>query len=101
MTLGQLHHSRAPIGWIIGGLLNGVLKWKMKRGTADLNFLFVHNMPLRSIARMTNGMISMGFVDGLVMELKGFWVIGLCRMGYEFVKNLVLNGRMKKRLEQP
>ena len=101
MTLGQLHHSRAPIGWIIGGLLNGVLKWKMKRGTADLNFLFVHNMPLRSIARMTGGMISMGFVDGLVMELKGFWVIGLCRMGYEFVKNLVLNGRMKKRLEQP
>ena len=101
MTLGQLHHSRAPIGWIIGGLLNGMLKWKMKRGTADLNFLFVHNMPLRSIARMTNGMISMGFVDGLVMELKGFWVIGLCRMGYEFVKNLVLNGRMKKRLEQP
>ena len=101
MTLGQLHHSRAPIGWIIGGLLNGMLKWKMKRGTADLNFLFVHNMPLRSIARMTGGMISMGFVDGLVMELKGFWVIGLCRMGYEFVKNLVLNGRMKKRLEQP
>lgn len=101
MTLGQLHHSRAPIGWVIGGLLNGVLKWKMKRGTADLNFLFVHNMPLRSIARMTGGMISMGFVDGLVMELKGFWVIGLCRMGYEFVKNLVLNGRMKKRLEQP
>ena len=101
MTLGQLHHSRAPIGWIIGGLLNGMLKWKMKRGTADLNFLFVHNMPLRAIARMTNGVISMGFVDGLVMELKGFWVIGLCRMGYEFVKNLVLNGRMKKRLEQP
>jgi len=100
MTLGQLHHSRAPIGWIIGGVLNLLVKRAMKKGTADLNLLFVHNMPLRSIARMTGGMLSMGFVDGLVMELKGFWVIGLCRMGYEFVKNLILNAQQKKRLDK-
>ena len=98
MTLGQLHHSRAPIGWIIGGLLNLMLRWKMKRGTADLNFLFVHNMPLRSIARMTNGVVSMGVIDGLVMELKGFWVIGLCKAGYEAVKNRILNAKQRKRL---
>ena len=98
MTLGQLHHSRAPIGWIIGGVLNAVVKRRMKKGTADLNLLFVHNMPLRAIAKMMNGMISMGVVDGLVMELKGFWGLGLCRMGYEFVKNLILNAGMKKRL---
>jgi beta-glucosidase len=99
MTLGQLHHSRAPIGWIIGSVLNLLLKMKMKKGTADLNFLFVHNMPLRAIAKMTNGMVSMGMIDGLVMELKGFWIIGLCRMGYEFVRNLILNGRQKRRLD--
>ncbi len=100
MTLGQLHHSRAPIGWLIGGLLNLLVKRAMKKGTADLNLLFVHNMPLRSIARMTGGMLSMGVVDGLVMELKGFWVIGLCKAGYEFVRNLVLNARQKKRLDK-
>jgi hypothetical protein len=83
----------------IGGVLNLMLKMKMKKGTADLNFLFVHNMPLRAIAKMTNGMVSMGMIDGLVMELKGFWIIGLCRMGYEFVRNLILNGRQKKRLD--
>jgi beta-glucosidase len=99
MTLGQLHHSRAPIWWIIGGMLNLMLKTKMKKGTADLNFLFVHNMPLRAIAKMTNGMVSMGMIDGLVMELKGFWVIGLCRMGYELVRNLILNGWQEKRLD--
>jgi len=100
MALGQLHHSRAPIGWIIGGVLNLMLRHKQKKGTADLNFLFVHNMPLRAIAKMTNGMVSMGVIDGLVMELKGFWVIGLCRAGYEFVKNLILNAQQKKRLEK-
>ena len=98
MTLGQLHHSRAPIGWIIGGVLNLLVKRAMKKGTADLNLLFVHNMPLRAIAKMTNGMVSMGVIDGLVMELKGFWVIGLCKAGYEFAKNLILNARQEKRL---
>lgn len=100
MTLGQLHHSRAPIGWIIGGVLNLLVKRAMKKGTADLNLLFVHNMPLRAIAKMTNGMVSMGVIDGLVMELKGFWVIGLCRAGYEFAKNLILNARQEKRLSK-
>lgn len=99
MALGQLHHSRAPIGWLVGGMLNLVLRHKQKKGTADLNFLFVHNMPLRAIAKMTNGMVSMGVVDGLVMELKGFWVIGLCKSGYELVKNLILNARQKKRMD--
>lgn len=100
MTLGQLHHSRAPIGWLIGGVLNLLLWSKKKKGNADLNLLFVHNMPLRAIAKMTNGMVSMGMVDGLVMELKGFWIIGLCKCGYEFVKNQLLNARQKKRLNQ-
>ena len=100
MTLGQLHHSRAPIGWLIGGVLNLLVKRAMKKGTADLNLLFVHNMPLRSIARMTGGMLSMGVVDGLVLELKGFWIIGLCKAGYEFVKNLVLNAQQEKWLSK-
>ena len=29
---------------------------------------------------MTNGAISMGMVDGIVMELQGFWIIGLVRV---------------------
>lgn len=99
ITPGQLHHGRAPLGWLIGGVLNALVKSRMKKGTADLNLLFVHNMPLRAIAKMTNGMVSMGMVDGLVMELRGFWVIGLCKAGYEFAKNLILNAWQKKRLK--
>jgi len=100
MTLGQLHHSRAPIGWLIGNVLNAIVKRRMKKGTADLNLLFVHNMPLRSIARMTNGILSMGFVDSLVMELRGLWLIGFIRAIYEFAKNFILNKRQKRRLTE-
>ena len=40
-----------------------------KRGKPDLNVLFQYNMPLRALAKMTSGAISMGMVDGIVMEL--------------------------------
>ncbi len=52
-------------------------------------------MPLRALAKMTNGAISMGMVDGIVMELKGFWIIGLVRVIWEALKNVVLNSRME------
>ncbi len=56
-------------------------------------------MPLRALAKMTNGAISMGMVDGIVMELKGFWIIGLVRVIWEALKNVVLNSRMEERLK--
>lgn len=99
MTLGQLHRSRAPIGWLTGGMLNLLLWYRKKKSTADLNLLFVHNMPLRAIAKMTGDMVSMGVINGLVMELKGFWIIGLCKAGYELGKNLVLNTKQMKQLK--
>ena len=59
---------------------------------------FQYNMPLRALAKMTNGAISMGMVDGIVMELQGFWILGLVRVIYEAIKNVVLNAQMEKRL---
>ncbi len=98
MTLGEMTRTRAPLGWLLGSIINGIVRHNLKKGSADLNMLFVANMPLRGIAKMSGGMVSMGMVDGLVMELKGFWIIGLCRTVYELVKNLILNARQKKRL---
>ena len=99
LTLGQLHHSRAPLGWIIGGVLNLMLKHKQKRGIAGLNFLFVYNMPLRALAKLTGGMVPMDAVDGLVMELRGYWGVGLIRMIAAFIKGRVLDRKMKKALQ--
>ena len=38
-------------------------------------------------------------VDGIVMELKGFWIIGILRVIWEALKNVVLNSRMEERLK--
>ena len=99
MTLGEMGHGRSPIGWLAAAVLGALLRRSIKKGKPDLNILFQYNMPLRALAKMTNGAISMGMVDGIVMELRGFWIIGLVRVIVEAVKNLVLNSRMEERLK--
>ena len=98
LTLGELNHARSPLGWLVWLVLTALLNASYKRGKPDLNILFQYNMPLRALAKMTNGAISMGMVDGIVMELQGFWILGLVRVIYEAIKNGVLNAQMEKRL---
>ncbi len=98
MTLGELNHSRSPLGWLIWAVLTALLNASFKKGKPDLNVLFQYNMPLRALAKMTSGAISMGMVDGIVMELQGFWIIGLVRVIYEAVKNQILNAQLERRL---
>ena len=98
LTLGELNHTRSPLGWLVWLVLTILLDVSYKRGKPDLNVLFQYNMPLRALAKMTNGAISMGMVDGIVMELQGFWILGLVRVIYEAIKNVVLNAQMEKRL---
>ena len=100
-SVGALGFIVKPIQWYsfhIWLVLTILLDVSYKRGKPDLNILFQYNMPLRALAKMTNGAISMGMVDGIVMELQGFWLVGLVRVIFEFVKNLVLNAQMEKHL---
>ena len=100
MTLGELHHSRSPLCWLIAGVLTLLLRAGEKRGKPDLNILFQYNMPLRGLAQMTGGIIGEETVDGLVMEAKGFWVIGLVRALVGLVQNAVANSRYQAKLDE-
>ena len=100
MTLGEMDHGRSPLGWLAQKVLRSRLDASFAKGKPDLNTVFQYNMPLRALAKMTNGMVSMGMVDGLVWELKGFWLVGIVRVIYEFIKNSILNAQLKKRLRQ-
>ena len=100
MTLGEMDHGRSPLGWLAQKVLRSRLDASFAKGKPDLNTVFQYNMPLRALAKMTNGMVSMGMVDGLVWELKGFWLGGIVRGIYEFIKNAILNAQLEKRLRQ-
>ena len=69
-----------------------------KKVQLNLNVVFQYNMPLRALAKMTSGAISMGMVDGIVLEAKGFWFIGLIKVILEAIKNIILNAQLESRL---
>ena len=99
MTLGELNHSRSPLCWLAWAVLHTLLKRSSREGTPDLNLLFQYNMPVRALAQMTSGMVGQETVDGIVMEAKGFWIIGLLRALIGFGQNAVSNRRFRAALD--
>ena len=100
MTLGELNHSRSPLCWLIAGVLTLLVRSGEKNGKPNLNVLFQYNMPLRGLAQMTGGIIGEETVDGLVMEAKGFWVIGILRAVVGLLQNYVANSRYQAKLDE-
>lgn len=97
-TFSDLNHGRSPIFWIVWAVLTALHRQSIKSGVPNLNVLFIYNMPMRGLAKMTGGMVGKETVDGIVMEVRGFWIIGLVRALVGFVQNLAANGRLKKTL---
>jgi len=117
----DLNHGRSPIFWIVWLVLFLLKRLADASGKPNLNVLFIWNMPLRALAKMTSGMVDMGVVDALVREARGWGLIGLVPalivkvltgeglllvwfvwaiipIIYAFVANLVKNGQLDTRL---
>ncbi len=73
----DLNHGRSPIFWVVWLVLRLLKGHADKVGKPNLNVLFIWNMPLRAIGKMTGGMVDMGVVDALVREVKGWGLVSL------------------------
>ncbi|MBP5254161.1 MAG: glycoside hydrolase family 3 C-terminal domain-containing protein [Lachnospiraceae bacterium] len=91
MTFGDLNHGRSPLFLLVWFILNQIKVGNEKKGKADLNILFIYNMPLRALAKMAGGMVDMNMVNGIVLEVKGFWIIGLLWVIVAFIINMIKN----------
>ena len=69
--------SRSPLFWAIGALLRSLRRRSRKSGTPDLNIEFIYNMPMRALAKNAGQFVSMGLVDAIVRELKGWGLAGV------------------------
>lgn len=72
MCFRDLNHGRSAILWLVWLVLRSRVSAMEKSGVSDLNVLFIWNMPLRAIAKMTGGIADMAVVDALVREVRGF-----------------------------
>ena len=94
-----LNTKRSPLCWLAWAVLHTLLKRSSCGGTPDLNLLFQYNMPIRALAQMTGGAVGQETVDGIVMEARGFWIIGLVRAIIGFAQNAACNRRYRARLD--
>lgn len=96
----DLNHGYSPIFWIVWLVLTTIYKSSMKKGTPNLNVLFIYNMPMRALAKMTGGAVSMEMVDDIVMECRGFWLIGFIRVIIGFVQKTIADSKLQKKLKE-
>ncbi len=99
-ALRDLKTSRAPLGWLAYWVLTKLRARTQKSGEPDLNVEFQYNMPLRGFAKFAGGFVDMGVVDGLVLEMRGFWLLGLLRAAWGVISCTVCNGMLSAKLKQ-
>lgn len=89
--------------WAPARLVHKVLAGNIERaersGAPDLNVLFIYNMPFRAIAKLSNGMVSMAMVDGIVDVVNGHPLRGLRAVISGFFSNRRDNRRTREFLD--
>ena len=76
MCFRDLCHGRSLILWVVWLVLHTLVRASERRGTSNLNVLFVWNMPLRNVGTMTGGITDMGVVRAILREARGWGWFG-------------------------
>ncbi|MDN6640876.1 MAG: glycoside hydrolase family 3 C-terminal domain-containing protein [Tetragenococcus sp.] len=85
--IADLKNAKNPCARGVYHVLNSLLKKSQKKGEPDLNLLFIYNMPFRTMAKMTNGMVNMSMVDHILTMVNGHFFKGCYRLVKEYFKN--------------
>ena len=96
----QMYYAKSWIGRCIYKQLTKMKKKSEEKGKPDLNILFIYNMPFRGIAKMTNGMVSMHMVDGMVEVVNGHFFKGMKKIIGGFFSNRKANKIYKRKLNK-
>jgi beta-glucosidase len=73
----QLYYAKSWLARFVYKVLTRIKNNSEKKGTPNLNILFIYNMPFRGIAKMTGGRVNMGMAKALVEIANGKECLGL------------------------
>ncbi|WP_110589198.1 glycoside hydrolase family 3 C-terminal domain-containing protein [Microbacterium suaedae] len=82
----RLEHAPSALGRLVFRVLDGRRRALERRGTPDLNTLFLLNMPFRAISKMSGGFASPTLVDGVLTIVNGRALRGLGQMAVAFAR---------------
>ena len=93
-----MYYAKSRLARFIYNRLTAIKTKAEEKGEPNLNLLFIYNMPFRSIAKMTAGMVSMEMVDGMLIVVNGHFFKGLGKIIGGFFRNKIKNRAFEKKL---
>lgn len=99
-ALCQMEEAKSSFARLVFRILTRMKDQSQKKGTPNLNVLFIYNIPFRGIAKMTNGMVSMKMAEGMVTAVNGHFFRGLRKIIKEYFENAKANKKFEKELSE-
>ena len=73
----QFYYAKGTLARLIYKIMTSILKSSQKKGVPNLNILFIYNMPIRGLSKMTGGMVNMKMVYAITEIANGHAFKGL------------------------
>ena len=96
----QLYYAKGAFARFLYRTLTRIKEKSEAKGKPNINILFIYNMPIRSIAKMSGGMVSKKMTDDILFIINGHFWRGLGRLIVDFFKNLNRSSKFKKALKK-
>lgn len=82
----QFYYAKSGLCRLVYKILTKMLNDNNKKGEPDLDILFIYNMPIRGISRMTGGTVNMKMVYGITEIANGHFFKGMGKVISGFIK---------------
>lgn len=99
-TISDMASAKSLLARSVQRIISKMIAKAESSGAPNLNLLFIYNMPLRAIAKMTNGIMNMDMLDGILLMVNGKFFKGTGRLIGQSFSRMSNTRNFKKRLER-
>ena len=87
-ALCQLYYAKGAFARFLYRVLTALKEKADAKGEPNLNIMFIYNMPVRAMAKFSNGLVSKKMAEDILFMINGHFWRGLGRLLVDFFKNL-------------
>ena len=99
-ALCQLYYAKSAFARFLYRTLTSIKEKADAKGEPNLNILFIYNMPIRAMAKFSNGIVSKKMTEDILFMINGHFWRGLGRLTVDFFKNLRRRSKFNKALKE-
>lgn len=82
----QFYYAKSGLCRLVYKIMKKMLDQAIAKGEPNLDILFIYNMPIRGISRMTGGAVNMKMIYGITEIANGHFIKGMGKVISGFVK---------------